>query len=122
MENNYQNENESILISKMSSNMNFSAVFVIIYGAINAITIVGALVGVPFIFAGLKLREAALAFENYAQTMEPKDLTDAFQKQARAFWILKVIIIVSILLYFIAIAAIFIWFLPIIRNASSFNY
>ncbi len=42
MENNYQNENESILISKMSSNMNFSAVFVIIYGALNAITIVGA--------------------------------------------------------------------------------
>ena len=122
MENNFQNENESLEISKMSSNMNFSAIFVIIYGALNAITIIGALIGIPFIFAGLKLREAAGAFQVYSQSMNPSDLSIAFQKQSRAFWILKVIIIVSILLYFVAIAATFIWLIPLIQNASNFNY
>lgn len=103
-------------IEKLSRDMKFVALFIIIYGGISTVTILGALVGIPIIFAGLKLRDASNALQNYLISNQPSDFIEAIQKQARAFWILKILIIVVIVMYVFFIIVFFLFLLPIIKN------
>ncbi len=102
----------------LAKNMKFVSLFIIIYGAISTLSIVGALVGVPIIFAGLKLRDASIAIYNYLQTNQQYDLDNAVEKQARAFWILKILILISIFFYIFFILILFIFIVPYLRNLS----
>ena len=53
---------------KMTENMNFVGMFTIIYGGLICLSIIGALVGVPLIMAGMRIREAADQFSIFKTT------------------------------------------------------
>ncbi|MCK5739830.1 DUF5362 domain-containing protein [bacterium] len=89
------------IMPKMSGDMRFVGMISIIYGALSSITIIGAVFGIPMIFAGLRLREAADYFTNFSKNSDPILLQNAFERQSRFFNIIKVLIIIS-LIFFVA--------------------
>ena len=97
------------VVRDMSRDMKFVGIFSIIFGALECITIVGALIGVPLIFAGIRLREAADSFLGFLNSNDAAALEYGFERQKRFFFIYKVLIIVSIVLmifYFVVIIGI----------------
>jgi hypothetical protein len=92
------------IIPDLSGNMQFVGMFNIVYGAISCITIIGALVGIPLIFSGLRLREAAALFEEYRRTGDTEAIMSGFERMNRAFFIAKILIIVSVALFVVYIA------------------
>lgn len=116
----YSNVDQSkINMQNLSQDMKFVSLFVIIYGAISTITLIGALLGIPIIFAGLRLRDAAIAINNYLASNQQYDFNLAIEKQAKAFWIIKILIIVSIIIYVIFFIAFFLLLLPMLQNMPS---
>jgi hypothetical protein len=92
------------IITKMITDMRFVGIFTIIYGVITSLTILGALIGIPLIFSGMRLRDAAMEYERYLMSNDINAIFSGFERQQRSFFIQKVIIIVSIIsfiLYFV---------------------
>lgn len=85
------------IMPKMSGDMRFVGIISIIYGALSSLTIIGAVFGIPMIFAGLRLREAADFFTNFSKNSDPILLQNAFERQSRFFNIIKVLIIISLI-------------------------
>ncbi len=97
-------------ISKMTKDMNFVGLATIIYGAINCLMIIGAIIGIPLIFMGLRIREAANLFDIYNHSGDQAALNNAFEKQHRYFYIQKIFIIISLIfmvLYIVTMVSIF---------------
>lgn len=86
------------VILNMSKDMNFLGIMSIIYGALNCLTIIGAAIGIPVIFAGIRLREASEAFRAYADSNDMLVLERALERQSRVFYIYKIITIISLVL------------------------
>lgn len=98
-------------IPNMVRDMNFIGIITIISGAIACLTIIGAIIGVPVIISGLRLREAGTAFLAYHDSSNSNSLNEGFERQGRYFFIQKVITIVGIViavLYMIFILGIFV--------------
>ena len=94
------------LLPRLNSDMRFVGMFYIIFGALYCLTIIGALIGVPSLIMGLRLRDAAKGLEAYQTTHSQKALYYAFDKQRSFFNIQKIIIaimLVFMVLYFIGI-------------------
>jgi len=95
-------------ISKMNGDMRFVGIFYIIVGALYCITIIGAIVGIPLIISGLRVREAADSFGTYLNSNDTAFLERGFEKQGSFFFIQKVFMIITlvfIVLYIIFIIA-----------------
>ncbi len=100
----------SILFSQMTRDMKFVGMFSIIYGAVTSLSIIGALMGVPLIFVGIRMRDAADYFQAYQMTKDRTALINAFDAQAKFFRITKILIIISLILmigYFVLIFSMF---------------
>lgn len=82
----------------MSGDMTFLGIVEIIVGALNCLTIIGAAIGVPMIFAGMRLKESADAFTSYTTAAEAGTLRGALEKLGRHFHIHKILVIISIAL------------------------
>ncbi|MDZ7263266.1 MAG: DUF5362 domain-containing protein [candidate division KSB1 bacterium] len=98
-------------IPNMVRDMNFIGILTIISGALACLTIIGAVIGVPYIISGLRLREAATAFLAYQSSSDSNTLRDGFERQGRYFFIQKVLAIVGIafvVVYLIIIFGIFV--------------
>ncbi len=96
----------SINLPNLSRYMSFIGLLAMIGGVIYCITIVGAIIGVPYYIMGKRLRESAEAFTGYNTSSSAKDLETAIEKQTRAFFIMYVLAIISLVLlaiYFIVI-------------------
>lgn len=78
--------------------MKFVGLFTIIYGGLVCLSIIGAIIGIPLIIAGLRLREAADSFEVYSKSNDTATLRKGFEQQGRFFFIQKIIIIVGLVL------------------------
>jgi len=85
-------------VSKMSGDMRFVGIFYIIMGALYCLSIIGALVGIPLIICGLRLREAADSFTGYLGSNDSNMLERAFERQGSFFFIQKVLLIISLIL------------------------
>jgi len=83
----------------MAANMKFVGLFTIIYGAISCISIIGAIVGVPTIIMGLRIREAADAFNQYNEGRDTRSLENAVRLQTTYFLIQKIFIIIGLVLF-----------------------
>ena len=81
----------------MSGDMKFVGMFQIIYGALCCLTIIGALIGVPAIIAGLRLRESGEAYAAYSGG-DGSALGRAFTGQASFFKIIKILMIIALVL------------------------
>ncbi len=91
----------------MCGDMKFLGMFMMIYGAITCIGIITALIGVPTIIAGIRLRESADSFLNYLKTNDPPTLENALERQSRYFFILKVFAIIGIIALAIYLVIVF---------------
>lgn len=113
---NYQQTDVTILqgrLREMSKHMRFVGMFFIVYGAIACITIIGALLGIPYIIAGLRLRESADSYSGYARNSDARQLLVAFEKQSSFFFIMKVLLIIALVLmalYFLFILGMIFFF------------
>jgi len=99
-------------ISKLTKDMNFVGMFTIVYGIINCLTIIGAIIGVPLIFMGLRLRESANNFDVYNNSGDKLVLQNSIEKLYKYFNIQKILIIISlifIVLYIIGIVLFLSW-------------
>ncbi len=94
MQMNYGAPPEDQVIVKMARDMKFMAIWTIIGGSISCIYIISAVIGIPIIIAGIRLKDAADLFKSYLVTRDPGTLQMAFEKQWRYFYINKVIILV----------------------------
>jgi hypothetical protein len=88
----------TMMVAKMGSDMKFVGLFHIIYGALNCLTIIGAVIGVPFIMAGLRLRESADSFSTYLRTNNIKIMESALERVSRFIYIYKVLIIIYLVM------------------------
>jgi hypothetical protein len=116
------NFSSNLVVHQMSKNMNFVALFAIIYGVIQSLTVIGALIGIPVIFASLRLKDAAEAFKYFGETRDENALNLAFEKQARSFYILKILIIASLIFYGLLILGFIIVLLPLIMSTYHYNF
>ncbi len=92
----------------MIKDMRFAGMFTIIYGVINCLTIIGALIGVPTIFIGMRIREAADQFLIFKTTNNAAALRLGFELQGKYFRIIKILIIIQLVL--IGLSIIFVIF------------
>lgn len=99
----------SAILPKTTRDMRFVGWFYIIYGAITSLTIIGAIVGVPLLIGGLRLREAADEFEGYQRNNDFDAIVRGLERQSRFFFIQKVFAILTIVflvLYIVFLAVI----------------
>lgn len=87
----------------MTKDMRFVGMFTIIYGAIICLTIIGALIGVPMIFIGMRMREAADQFLIFKTTNNSATLRLGFELQGKYFRIIKILIIIQLVLMVLGI-------------------
>ncbi len=87
-----------LTFDKMVKDMRFVGIFVIIYGVITCLTIIGALIGVPLIFAGMRMRESADQFSYFRTTNNAAAMRSGFELQSRYFNIFKILIIAGLIL------------------------
>ncbi|MBA4407495.1 hypothetical protein C0389_09485 [bacterium] len=87
-----------IQFEKMTNDMRFVGMFAIIYGALTCLSIIGALIGIPIIFIGLRMREAADQFSAFRITNNAASMRSGFELQGKFFHILKILIIIQIVL------------------------
>lgn len=87
------------IIPKMKSDMKFVGLFSIIYGGLTCLSIIGAIVGIPLLIMGLRLREAADAFGQFDALDDRDALRRAFEKQRSYFYINKILIIIGLVLF-----------------------
>ena len=106
-------------ISKLNSDMRFVGMFYIIIGALYSITIIGAIMGIPLIISGLRLRESSDSFSSFMLSSDNNMLERALERQSRFFFIQKIFIIITLVvmvLYIIAIIVLIIIFLPYLNS------
>ena len=109
------------MFSKMTSDMRFVGLFTIIYGAINCLSIIGAIIGVPMIFIGIRMREAAEHFDVFRDSNDAKALRRGFESQAKFLNIQKILIIVGIVLIVLSIILMIVSFGAIFSAMSSYQ-
>ena len=96
-------------INKMTGDMRFVGIFYIIMGAIYCLSIIGAVIGIPFIICGLRLRESADAYNGYLGSSDVNMLERAFEIQGSFFFIQKVLMIIGLILLILYIIFIIIF-------------
>lgn len=110
---------------KMIKDMRFVGIFTIVYGAIYCLSIIGAIIGVPVIIIGLRIREAADQFELFKTTNNAASLRMGFELQGKFFRITKILIIIGLVLTLVWIILIIIFFasgLSTLMEMREFEY
>jgi hypothetical protein len=108
-----------VIVSKMTGDMQFVGIFYIIIGALECLSIIGAVVGIPLIICGLRLRESADSFKGYLTTGDSSLLENALEREGRFFFIQKVFLIISIILF---VLTIILWIIVGISMFSSMSH
>lgn len=105
----------------MPGDMGFVGTFSIIYGGFVCLSIIGALIGIPLIIAGLRLKDAADAYAAMPSG-DPNALQRAFTGQASYFRILKILMIIALVLIACEILLViaFVGSIPFLHRANSF--
>ncbi|MEW6507792.1 MAG: DUF5362 domain-containing protein [Bacteroidota bacterium] len=110
-----------ITFSQMIKDMKFVGIFVIIIGALNCLSIIGAIVGIPYIFIGMKIREAADQFEIFKMTNDARAMRAGFELQAKYFKIVKILIIIGLVLMVLGIVLFFALLIPLISSMYEYQ-
>jgi hypothetical protein len=94
----------------MVRDMHFVGIFAIIYGILACLTIIGMIFGIPYIFVGMRLREAADEFTKYTESKNEENLLNAFIRQGRSFFIIKVLVIIGLAFFVLYIIGLILFF------------
>lgn len=94
---------QSLTMTPMSTNlpnlskyMRFIGLLMMIGGVIYCLTIIGAIIGIPYYLMGKRLRESADAFESFNASSSASDLETAIGKQTGAFFIMYILAIIGL--------------------------
>ncbi len=79
--------------------MRFIGLLAMIGGILYCLTIVGAILGIPYFIMGKRMRESADAFNSYNTSTSVNDLETAIERQTRAFFIQYVLAIIALVLF-----------------------
>ena len=85
-------------MSNMTRYMGFVGIVIIIWGVFNCLGIITAIIGVPLIIMGIRVREAADAFKRYSLSSAFQDLSQAVERLTRFFFIQYVLMIISLVI------------------------
>ena len=110
-----------ITVNKMTGDMQFVGIFYIIIGALQCLSIIGAVIGIPLIICGLRLRESADSFRGYLTTNDTGMLENALSFQSIFFFIQKVLLIISIVLFVLYIVIIIIFGISMFSTMSHYR-
>lgn len=110
-----------IVFMKMTKDMRFIGMYHIIVGALSCLTIVGAIIGVPVIFIGLRMREAADQFDIFKLANNPQALRKGFELQGKFFNIWKIIVIISLVLAALYLIAMIFFFGYLFTSLNSYG-
>ncbi len=97
-------------IDDMVRYMRFIGVYSIVIGAIYCVGIITAIIGIPVIIMGVRLREAADGFQRFALSNAFEDLSRAVEKQTRSLFITYVLLIIGLVfmvIYFLVLIGVF---------------
>lgn len=98
------------MFDKMTKDMRFVGMFSIVYGVLMCLTLIGALIGIPTIVIGLRIREAADQFAIFKMTNDAAALRNGFELQGKYFNIIKILIIVGLVLFVVYIILLIVFF------------
>ena len=98
-----------VVPSSLAGDMRIMSWVAIIGGALNCLSIVGALIGIPVLISGLRLKEAADELDSYQQSGSTLTLSKALELQSKYFSIQKIIILIAIGLVLLAFIAMFVF-------------
>jgi hypothetical protein len=107
-----------IIPRSLAGDMRFVGWFAIIQGGLACLSIIGALIGVPILISGLRLKEAADELDSYQRNGSTAELTKALERQSRYFFIQKVILIVALVLAVLYIIFFFTFFLSFLQHGG----
>lgn len=107
--------------SQMIKDIKFVGMFVIIMGAINCLSIIGAIIGIPYIIIGMRMRESADQFEIFKMNNDARAMRAGFDLQAKYFKIIKILIIIMIVFMVLGIILFFALLIPMISAISEFQ-
>ena len=110
-----------ITVNKMTGDMQFVGIFYIIIGALQCLSIIGAIIGIPLIICGLRLRESADSFRGYLTTNDTGMLENALERQSRFFFIQKVLLIISIVIFVLYIILIIVFGISMFTSMSHYR-
>ena len=110
-----------ITVNKMTGDMQFVGIFYIIIGALQCLSIIGAIIGIPLIICGLRLRESADSFRGYLTTNDTGMLENALERQSRFFFIQKVLLIISIVIFVLYIIFIIVFGISMFTSMSHYR-
>ncbi|MFZ0454508.1 MAG: DUF5362 domain-containing protein [Ignavibacteriaceae bacterium] len=110
-----------ITVNKMTGDMQFVGIFYIIIGALQCLSIIGAIVGIPLIICGLRLRESADSFRGYLTTNDTGMLENALERQSRFFFIQKILLIISIVIFVLYIIFIIVFGISMFTSMSHYR-
>lgn len=110
-----------ITVNKMTGDMQFVGIFYIIIGALQCLSIIGAIIGIPLIICGLRLRESADSFRGYLTTNDSGMLENALERQGRFFFIQKVLLIISIVIFVLYIIFIIVFGISMFTSMSHYR-
>lgn len=100
-------------LSKMRGQMNFVGIMNIIFGALSCLSIIGAVVGVPQILAGIKLRESCenlgifIREGDSSQLKVSLKLMGKFYEYSKLYYIINLVMIGLVIIFYIIIFAFF---------------
>lgn len=107
------------MLDKMRGDMNFVAIVSIIFGAFACLGIISAVVGIPLIIAGLRLKDAAGGLETYLGSRDQMSLQRVFEMKSKYFNMMKIYYLISII--FMALYFVFIILMMVIGAAGGMN-
>jgi hypothetical protein len=110
-----------ITVNKMTGDMQFVGIFYIIIGALQCLSIIGAIIGIPLIICGLRLRESADSFKGYLTTNDSGLLENALERQSRFFFIQKILLIISIVIFVLYIIFLIVFGISMFTSMSHYR-
>lgn len=110
-----------VVVDKMADNMKFVGMFYIIAGGLYCLSIIGAVLGIPLIISGLRIRESAKAFQVFSLSGDTMKLEQAFSSQSSFFFINKVIMIITLIVFVAYIIFMFSIGFTLLRSLSGMD-
>lgn len=99
------------VVEDLSADMQFVGMFAVIIGGILSVTVVGALLGVPLIRAGLRIRESGEAFNQHLTSGDNDTLQFAVERLQRHFAMLRYFVVIFLSLFVLMLAWVSYYFL-----------
>jgi len=91
------------MMSKLAADSKFVGIFMMVVGGLVCLTLFGIPFGLPYLFAGIRAKDAGAQIEQFLMTNDNVLKTNAYENYQKHFFILKVLFIVGIVAAIVAI-------------------